>query len=104
MIEPAPRANTAEATRARRALAQFVLVGLGLILLAALLPSSTLADRISVASFGGLPIALGALRPSGFWDVASLRGWRGACGDTGVRIIYVGFGVAWIVAALAGKI
>ena len=96
-------ANVPDIARGRRALAQFVLVGLGLILLAALLPSSTVGDRISVAAFGGLPIALGVLRPSGFWDAASVAAWRDGLGDTGVRIVYILIGVVWIVAALAGK-
>src|SRR2546425_4845638 len=69
--------------RGRRALGQFVLIGLTLSIVAALMPHSSLGNRVGVATFGVLPIALGVLKPNGFWDAESYwvavgvqRRWR----------------------------
>jgi len=101
---PESRMDWKELRRSRRALGRFVLIGLGLALVATVLPSSTLADRIKVAALGGAIVALGVLRPSGFWDNPQIDGWKWAFGERGVRIIYAVLGLLWIVAALAGKI
>jgi len=57
-----------------------------------------------VATFGVLPIALGVLKPNGFWDAPNVTGWRWAFSDVGVRTLYIVIGIVWVVAALAGKI
>ncbi len=90
--------------RGRRALGQFVLIGLTLSIVAALMPHSSLGNRVAVATFGVLPIALGVLKPNGFWDAPNVTGWRWAFSDVGVRTLYIVIGIVWVVAALAGKI
>ena len=75
--------------RGRRALGQFVLIGLTLSIVAALMPHSSLGNRVGVATFGVLPIALGVLRPNGFWDAPNATGWRWAFSDVGVRRLYI---------------
>ena len=96
--------NVNGSTRGRRGLGHFVLIGLALSVFAVLMPSSIWGNRLSVAAFGVLPIALGILRPNGFWDAPSVVLWRSGFGKLGVRTIYIVVGIAWIVAALAGKI
>ena len=90
--------------RGRRALGQFVLIGLTLSLVAALMPNSSIGNRVGVATVGVLPIALGVLKPAGFWDAPAVTGWRWAFSDLGVRMIYILIGIVWVVAALAGKL
>ena len=93
-----------ELDRSRRALRRFILVGILLAGVAWLLPSTTLGDRIKVASLGAAVVALGAMRPSGAWDAPRGQGLRWLLGDKGTQLLIVALGLVWVAAALLGLI